>query len=88
MGGLKEEAFTGSHGSLAFTMCWACRSTPTTERKSSGATTPMKSAGHSSQASQMFQIIGQPITWLVGKHPFQKLFGKILGAQTEGDGHG
>src|SRR5438309_2546978 len=48
----------------------------------------MRPHGNSSHASQMFQIIGHPVTRLVGKHPLQELFCKILGAQTEGDRRG
>src|SRR5436309_545886 len=39
IGRLKEGAFSGSLASPAFTTCWACRSTPTTERKRSGPPT-------------------------------------------------
>src|SRR5260370_22318745 len=48
----------------------------------------MRPHGNSSHASQMIQIIGHPVTRLVGKHPFQELSGKILGAPTEGDRRG
>src|SRR5436309_13488026 len=39
LGRLKEGTFSGSLASPAFTTCWACRSTPTTERKRSGPPT-------------------------------------------------
>src|SRR6266852_7722124 len=42
----------------------------------------------SSNASQVSQVIGRPVARLVGKHPFQKLFREVLGAQTEGKRHG